>query len=459
MCTKHPFYSSRTLWIFSEIFTHAFSIKHRRLLPRKRVYSACPRRKMAASTAAEMAQQEQIKASREAAAFFQPLDKSTLYATVPQREAGWLLGEKTHDTMEDLSPHVPISDFSLPSGEDQPYVLFVPKENSTSLRLAELSRVLWEMAVGVYVFNSVPSISLQPNHDGSSSCVVPAAYRDGLVGTALFEVDYFIKSLLHGTTIPQPRQREEISASWRKMPHGSVRQSYRDLGMAYMIDDPELGHELYEPKKTPFVRHPPKFVDSELAQSELTPRLTTGQEFEQQAAHISRDVFLRYLDNVGIGLVFGQRKVWQDGGLFVLDPTVHVTSTVSGMTDDSGSDLHRHLSCYLQSQHDFVTENLRRKREIAHYLDLLCFASFVAQFLVTLRQKKKIISFAGLPEGKTGKALHTSREVPPVLPSETSRWSPFTASDSHCSLHGGVTFHLPQLTALPPGTSLFPSEW
>ena len=407
---------------------------------------------MAATSAAERAQQEQIKASRDASAYFQLFDKSTLHGAVPQRESGWLLGEKTHEIMDALSPHIPIGAFSLPRGEGEPFAFFIPKQkNSTSLRLAELTRVLWELAVGVYVFNSVPSIALQANHDGSSSVTIPAAYRDGLVGTALFEVDYFIKSLLHGTTIPQSRQREEIGASWKKMQPNSVRQGYKDLGMVYMIDDPELGHELYEPKKVPFIRHPPKFVDSDLAHSELLPRLTTGEEFQQQAAHISRDVFLRYLDNVGIGLTIGQRSIQQEDGLFVLNPAVHVVSTVAAVTDDSSSDLHRHLSCYLQSQHDFVTQHLQKKKEIAHYLDLLCFAAFVAQFLITLKHHKKIVSFADLPDPKSGKALHTSREIPPVLPSETSRWSPFTASDSCSSLHGGIAFHLPQLTPVPPG--------
>ena len=405
---------------------------------------------MAATSASVRAQQDQIQASREASAYFQQFDKYTLHGAVPQRESGWLLGEKTH---EDLSPHVPIRPFSLPCGGGDPCALFIPHENSTPLRLAELSRILWELSVGVYVFNSVPSIFLQGNHDRSSSAVIPAAYRDGLIGTALFEVDYFVKSLLHGTTILQSRQREEIAAKWRKMQPNSVRQGYKDLGMVYMIDDPQLGHDLYEPKKIPFIRHPPKFVDSNLAHSELIPRITTGEEFQQQSAHVSRDVFLRYLDNVGIGLVFAQESVQQDNAVFVLNPTVRVTSTVSSsMAEDVSSDLQRHLACYLQNQHDFVTENLQKKKEIAHYIDLLCFTSFVAQFLVTLKHHKKIVSFADFPEAKTGKVLNTSREVPPVLPSESSRWSPFTASDSFSSLHGGIVFHLPQLSPRTPGT-------
>ena len=412
---------------------------------------------------ASPAQQEQIQASREAASFFQHFDRSTLYAAVPQRETGWLLREKAREpeTEGALAAHVPISGFSPPHGDERElYAIFIPRETSaTPLKLQELNRIVWEMVVGVYVFNATPSISFQPNHDGSSACAIPSAYRDTLVGAALFEVDYFIKSLLHGTAIPQQIQRDEIADCWKKIPQSAMRQKYKEMGLVYMIDDPELGHELYEPEKKAFIRHPPRYVDSELAHSELAPRLTTGEEFEQQTAHVSRDVFLRSLDNVGIGLVLTQHSVQQDGTLYVPEPALHVSSRVisaAGSTSDHGSDLHRHLACYLQKQHNFIADNLRKKKEIAHYLDLLTFASLMTQFLVSLKQHKKIVSFAGhRSEAKSGKALHTSREVPPVLPSETSRWSPFTASNSHSSLHGGIEFHIPQLTAAPPGLIYF----
>ena len=403
------------------------------------------------ATAADRAQQEQIQASREAAAFFQLFDKSFLYSATPQRETGWLLGEKTHET---CSPHVPIRGFSLPQDENDTYSIFIPKDaaaNSTPLRVQELNRVVWELVVGVYVFNTVPSISFQPNHDGSSACVIPSAYRDTLVGTALFEVDYFIKSLLHGTTVPQRSQRDEISEKWRKMTPNTLRQNFKELGLVHMIDDPELGHDLYEPKKETFVHHPPKFVDSDLAHSELASRLTTGEEFEQQAAHVSRDVFLRYLDNVSIGLVFTQRRIQQEGSVCVPDTEFRVVSRVTSTNTQNDSDLYRHLHCYLQKQHEFVAEHLRKKKEMAHYLNVLCFASFMTQFLVTLKQHKKIVSVADLNDATSGKALHTSRNVPPVLPSETSRWSPFTTYDTCSSLHGEIQFHIPQLTAVPLG--------
>ena len=412
-----------------------------------------------AMSAPEKAAEETIRASREAVAYFQQFDKANLYHAAAQRSTGWLLGEKAQES-ETLPRYVPIDGFKLPgegAGENT-YTMFIPRESgseSRPLRLQELNRIVYELLVGIYVFNQVPGISLQPNYDGSSACVIPSAYHDTLVGSTLFEVDYFIKSLLHGTAVPQMTKRERINDMWRRMAAdspSSLRDKLKSMGLVYMIDDPELGHDLYEHKVEAFIRLPPKCVDQELAHSELTPRLTTGEEFDQQEAHVSHDMFLRYLDHVNIGLLFRQRSIQQDGALFILDATYDVTSRVSGNQTEEDSDLYWHLHTYLQKQRSFVAENLRKKKDISRCIALLQFASFMTQFLVTLKQHKKIISLASLHGARSGEAVHTSRELPPALPSETSRWSPFLAQNSYTGLHGEVQFHLLQRRATQPGT-------
>ena len=416
------------------------------------------------ATPAERAAEETIKASREAKAYFQSFDSANLYHAAAQRSTGWLLGEKSTES-ETLPRYAPMAGFSLPSREDtettdnNTYALFVPKEADAPLHLQELNRVVWELVVGIYVFNQVPTLSLQPNHDGSSACSIPSAYHDTLVGSALFEVDYFVKSLLHGTYILRQEKREKINDAWKKLASErnrrgtSLRQSLKDMGMVYLIDDPELGVDVYESKKLPFIRHPPKFVNSDLGHSELTPRLTTGEEFDQQEAHLSRDVFLSYLDQVAISLVFTQNSIKQKGSVFVLDTDFEVTSRVlPSSSEQTDSSLYWHLHTYLQKQHNFVVENICRKKNIHHFLALLRFASFMTQFLVTLKQHKRIISLKSLRGVKSGDVLCTSREVSPVLPSETSQWSPFTNQDSYTSLHGEIAFHLPQLPTEHPST-------
>lgn len=426
-------------------------------MPRKRRHTSVAM----ATSAPDKAAEETIRASREAVAYFQQFDKANLYHAAAQRNTGWLLGEKTQEN-ETLARYVAIDGFELPGegAAESTYTMFIPRESgseSRPLRLQELNRIVYELVVGIYVFNQVPGICLQPNYDGSSTCAIPSAYHDTLVGSTLLEVDYFVKSLLHGTAVPQMTKRERINDTWRKMAAdspSSLRDNLKSMGLVYMIDDPELGHDLYEHKEEAFIRLPPKCVDQELAHSELTPRLTTGEEFDQQEAHVSHDMFLRYLDHVNIGLIFRQKSIQQDGSLFVLDATYNVTSRVSSNQTEEDKELYWHLHTYLQKQRSFVAKHLHKKKEISRCVNLLQFVSFMTQFLICLKQQKKIVSLTSLHGAKSGEAIHTSRELPPALPSETSRWSPFQAQNSYTGLHGEIQFHLLQLRATQPASEL-----
>ena len=206
-------------------------------------------------------------------------------------------------------------------------------------------------------------------------------------------------------------------------------------------EDEELGPDLYSEVTLPFFRYPPKYIDSDLAQKELTPRLTTGGEYSQQERHISRDVFLRYLDHVSISLVCSQQVIQQDGSLFVLDPMFDVTTGVVVSQRESNAELYNHLHVYLQRQREFVADNLLRKKQIARDLELLGFISFMVSLLVTLKKQNKVIDVSQLSGSIPKDLLRTDRELPPVLPSEASRWSPFTAKNSYTNVHGGIAFH------------------
>ena len=306
-----------------------------------------------------------------------------------------------------------------------------------------------ELVEGIYVFNQVPSISFESNHDGSSMCVIPSAYHDTLVGLTMLNVDYFVKSLLHGTTVPQKDKRNKLLDEWKRLPHAKVRETFVQLGMVNMEDDEELGADIYSGKKEPFIRHPAKCVDSALAHLELTPRLTTYMELQQHEDHVSRDMFLRYLDHVNINLVFQQKSIQEEGAVLILEPGYDLMTRVLATKKEKDPELYRYLHSYLQKQRDFVKSHLKKKKTIAHDLELLGFASFMVSFLVTLRRQTKIVNVSQLPPPSVREMLRTDRELPPVLPNATSKWSSFTSENSLTSLHGGITFHKQQQTPEP----------
>lgn len=312
---------------------------------------------------------------------------------------------------------------------------------SKPLYLQDLHQITRELVEGIYVFDQVPSLYLDGNYDCTTACCIPSAYHDTLVGNTMLTVDYFMKSLLHGTTVSTKDKRGKILEEWKKISTGKTRQLCIELGLSMMVDDEELGNEIYSEKKALFVRHPPKCIDSDLAQSQLVPRLSTSEDYSQQQNHISRDIFLRYLDHVSVGLVFGQRTIQQNNSCLVLDPSFDVTTSVLPTLRETNKSLYSQLHSYLQKQRDFILKHLQTKRQMAYNIELLGFVSFMVPFLVTLKKQNKIIKVSELQPRISRDLLRTDRELPPTLPSEDSRWSPYTAENSYTCLHGGIEFH------------------
>ena len=382
------------------------------------------------------AAEDALKAAREASTYFEKFDKANLYHALAHRDNDWLLANQTEASgstskfMDGLKP---------PNAEGR-YIVLVPQKGAKAIQLQELHQIVREMVEGIYVFQQLPSITFEPNHDSSSVCCIPSAYHDTLIGQALFGVNYFIGSLLHGTTIPQKEKRGKLSDTWKKAPVESLRSLFMSEGMVKMEDDPELGSNLYQKKRLPFLRYPPKNVDCELAKRELSPRLSTGEEHQQQTDYISHDFFLKCLHNVSIGLVLRLDSIHQDGPLLLYNAGFDVTTSIVNFKEE-GRDLFVHLHTYLQQQRDFIAESLSKHTEILHYLDLLGLVSFLIPFLITLRQSNKVIAIGSIRPSVSKDLLRTDKELPPFFPSEASRWTPYVAPNSYDSMCSFVNFH------------------
>ena len=263
----------------------------------------------------------------------------------------------------------------------------------------------------------------------------------------MLSVDYYIKSLLHGTVFWGKDKRRKVLEEWKKIPSGKTRQRYTELGLTLITEDKELRVNVYTEKKQPFVRSPPKFLDSNLAQSQLQPRLSTSEDHSQQLGHMGRDIFLRYLDHVSIGLVFRQKSLQQHGKFIILEPAFDVTTGVLATLKESEPNLYSHLHSYLQKQREFIARHLQNKQEVSYNVQLLGFVSFMIPFLISLKKQNKIVRVSDLLPRLSKDLLHTDRDLAPALPSKESRWSPYTAENSHSSLHGGVHFHAMPLTS------------
>ena len=406
----------------------------------------------------EQAAEAAIQAARDASRFFENFDKTDqkvdLQHAAAYRPYDWLLGDYEALELASLPAEVAhgLIDNLQPSDEQGRYLIVFPHAGNKPFHLQELHQIVRELTIGIYVFNQTPSVQLSPNYDQSTSVSLPSAYTNTLVGQVLISVDYFMKCLLHGAMVPIDHVGI-FNERWRKLAPADVKgisNAFKEAGYSKMSSDPELGEDLYVQPKKPFIRHPAYGVDVKLAEEELTPRLTAEEEYTLQERHIRRDIFLRYLDSVGVSLVVENKSIQQDGYLFVVENKVDVYTSVLPK-EDINKDLLQRLHAYLQLQRDFIREKLNLKSSIAYNLKLLKFIGFMVTLLVTLKKHHKVIDVDKLMVPMNIDRLHTERELPPVIPTKDSRWSPFISEESYTHYHGAIVFQKERKAAkLPP---------
>lgn len=82
--------------------------------------------------------------------------------------------------------------------------------------MRDFHTILKDLTCGIFAFNQPPHITLEPNHDFTSTCSFPPAYLDTFTGRLLVEFDYWIKSLWHGVNMDR-EARMRVMDKWREL--------------------------------------------------------------------------------------------------------------------------------------------------------------------------------------------------------------------------------------------------
>ena len=384
-----------------------------------------------------MAAEQAIKAAREASAYLEKLDRASLYHAAAHRDNDWLIREQSEALVSGLQG---------PDSEAR-YGILAPQFGPKPLQLSEVQQVTRELVEGIYVFNQTPSLSFEPLCDCTSHNNLPSAYHDTLVGEAMFSVAYFVSSLLQGTTVQQKDRRVRLSENFHQLGVQGVRKAFQEEGLVEMEADQELGRDLYLERKEPILRYPPRYIDTDIMRGDFEENPP-----QHNRDHVTRDVFLQYVGVVDMNVVFGQCRLLQEGAVLVLEPTLDLTTSVRSREDNA--ELLSHLHTYLQKQRKLVADNLTKKVDVAHYIDLLHLVSFLIPFLITLKRQNKIVDVSSLNTSFPKDLLRTERELPPAFPGKASRWAPY--SEEHFTgTRGGVFFHKAHKTVRTPLGSSF----
>nr|XP_026696049.1 ankyrin and armadillo repeat-containing protein isoform X3 [Ciona intestinalis] len=145
--------------------------------------------------------------------YFDNFNKNELRELIAESRASWLLSSDFRGQAG--LPFGLISNMNL-SHTEHLTLLFPKPKDVEDLEYRELHQIVRELTTGIFAMSQMPCLSLEPSFDFSSSCQMPMAYKDTRVGQILLDVDYAMKSLWHGVTVPKSK-RLKLSEKWRTL--------------------------------------------------------------------------------------------------------------------------------------------------------------------------------------------------------------------------------------------------
>ena len=129
----------------------------------------------------ELRAQAAVAAAREAALFLERYDKAELQEAVSRKSNDWLLSlwegsKQAADVADGLTPGLPKPE-QYTDNEGCCCVFLIDHDPNEPLLLRELQQIVRELVTGIYVFNQLPELQMDPLPDGSTLVNLPHAYQ------------------------------------------------------------------------------------------------------------------------------------------------------------------------------------------------------------------------------------------------------------------------------------------
>ncbi|XP_069589954.1 ankyrin and armadillo repeat-containing protein [Ranitomeya imitator] len=359
---------------------------------------------------------------RNANAFFDKFDRSEVQELLVHTTSSWLV------SVDDAK--LPLQ---LPSGlitemknlTQSKIILLAPMEPDVILDCREVHQILRELVVGIYCFNQVPSISLEANFDCSTSCQLPPAYCDTLVGQIMISVDYMMKALWHGAYMTAEK-RIRFSEFWRSAmdvdANGQAQTKknvFKEFCSAGLVD----------------IESEAEFEGIYSNANNLDPTYEQSEE--------ERSLFMRYADNLTIAMTWFTLEVQQYDNLFVYDSSYDLSNVIKLTQEKMDLITYQCLQQRLAMHQRLVKENIEKKAEVKRNMRYLKLISFLVPFLLGLKKKLKVPDLSCLLHPFSDDKVKTERELPPLMLGENYKCQHFQhLPNKYFHLHGGIEFDL-----------------
>uniref|UniRef100_T1J8F1 Uncharacterized protein n=1 Tax=Strigamia maritima TaxID=126957 RepID=T1J8F1_STRMM len=324
----------------------------------------------------------------------------------------WLL---SNDFLQLKKPHGMITTLKLNNPETLTILCPIDSPSTSIFELELVHQLIRELIVGLFIMNQIPSLYLGANYDQSTTCHLPPAYKDTLIGQMLIEVDVMMKALWHGAYISQDR-RVALNETWKS------RLKITDDGKV-MSKLPVL----YE------------------FQSAGLYDLTKEDGFQDIYAEIPKKLlqplpppedFLTEMENVIITLTLYQKSVQYTNGIFLMDSDYFVAGSRKTALDEPGG--YDHASEYIFSVGQVAKTNLTIKPDIKFKVELLKLVGLLVPVFMTLKRQNKIPSIEHLLPPMNQESLLTERTLPPITVGPEFANSAFFQREKYFHMHGGI---------------------
>ncbi|XP_019910387.2 ankyrin and armadillo repeat-containing protein isoform X2 [Esox lucius] len=356
---------------------------------------------------------------RNANAFFEKYDKHEVQELLSMTSCNCFLCSDDFTQPVEMPPGIVKQ---MRNFKDSNVIILAPVDARVSLDYKMVHQIVRELTVGIYCFNQVPSISLEPNYDQSTSCQLSPAYYDTKVGQILINMDYTIKALWHGAIIPKEK-RICFTELWRSsmgVDSNGISQTKKDVFAEFLTAGlQDISEEpCYQGIYNPDVNMDPTYDPNSLEEERL---------------------FTQHQENILLKLTSYLSSTRQHRNLFVFESAQSLSSVVRLTEERLELATYQRLQQRLGLHARLVRDCLERKAEMCQDLAYLCLLTFLVPFLVGLKKRMKIPDLTKLLPGYSEDKLKTERELPPLIlgPAFACKHFPYK-SDEYFHLHGGI---------------------
>ncbi|OJU82142.1 MAG: hypothetical protein BGO10_04670 [Chlamydia sp. 32-24] len=264
-------------------------------------------------------------------------------------------------------------------------------DNTVPFSNNELKQILRELAIGIYVHNTVPFFSLHFNQQGQLYPIIHPAYKNTLVGRTIAMLDYIMKGFLNGGVFT-----EEFIDKWEQ-----VRSNDLDSSFSEMIDFEEYVKE-----------HLGEQTDYHSVRQLISSRKLRG--LEKFAETLLNKLFLNEPNLLSdysefsnsFRIIAKQNSIQKEGNVFVIDSDFDVEYTIqpsaryeqelerfyreNGSLPNSFAILKEAFESIKNEIHDKMT-----KLPICQkYFSILSVINFFSSYFLTLKKYNKMPSLS-----------------------------------------------------------------